>query len=77
MPFDARRWPNAVTIAWLIAERMGMGVHCQNALVTPCSIPPRFPLLLRRQCQRLKAASNAPAADRVRARRGRNFRGGD
>ena len=30
MPFDARRWPNAVTIGWLIAERMGMGVHCNK-----------------------------------------------
>ena len=30
MPFDASRWPNAVTIGWLIAERMGMGVHCQK-----------------------------------------------
>ena len=26
MPFDARRWTNAVTIGWLIAERMGMDV---------------------------------------------------
>jgi hypothetical protein len=31
MPFDARHWPNAVTIGWLIAERMG--VHC------PLTIP--------------------------------------
>ena len=30
MPFDARQWPNAVTIGWLIAERMGMGVHCRK-----------------------------------------------
>ena len=30
MPFDAQRWPNAVTIGWLIAERMGMGVHCNK-----------------------------------------------
>jgi hypothetical protein len=28
--FDAKRWPNAVTIRDLIAERMGMGVHCQK-----------------------------------------------
>jgi len=33
MLFDARRGPNAVTIGWLIAERMGMGVHC------PLTIP--------------------------------------
>jgi len=26
MRFDARRWTNAVTIGWLIAERMGMDV---------------------------------------------------
>ena len=30
MPFDARRWPNAVTIGRLIAERMGMDVHCNK-----------------------------------------------
>ena len=30
MPFDASRYPNAVTIGWLISERMGMGVHCQK-----------------------------------------------
>ena len=30
MPFDTHRWPNAVTIGWLIAERMGTGVHCQK-----------------------------------------------
>jgi hypothetical protein len=30
LPFDARRWPNAVTIGWLIAERMGMGVYCNK-----------------------------------------------
>ena len=29
MIFDAQRSPNAVTVAWLFAERMGMGVHCQ------------------------------------------------
>ena len=28
MPFDAQRWPNAVTIRDLIAERVG--VHCQK-----------------------------------------------
>jgi hypothetical protein len=26
MLFDAQRWPNAVTIGWLIAERIGRGV---------------------------------------------------
>jgi hypothetical protein len=30
MAFDPRRWPNAVTIGWLIAERMGMGIHCSK-----------------------------------------------
>ena len=30
MPFDARRYPNALTIRDLITERMGMGVHCQK-----------------------------------------------
>ena len=30
MPFEARRWPNAVTIAWLVSEGMGMGVHCNK-----------------------------------------------
>ena len=29
MPFDASRYPNAVTIGWLIAERMGR-VHCMK-----------------------------------------------
>jgi DNA-directed RNA polymerase subunit RPC12/RpoP len=28
MSFGARRYPNAVTIGWLIAEEMRMGVHC-------------------------------------------------
>ena len=41
MRFDARRWPNAVTIGWLIAERMGMGVHCnkcaRHVVVDPAS----------------------------------------
>ena len=27
MPLDARRWSNAVTTGWLIAE--GMGMHCK------------------------------------------------
>ena len=31
MIFDAQRSPNAVTVASLISERMGMGVHCNCA----------------------------------------------
>ena len=26
MPFDASRYPDAVTIGWLVTERMGMGL---------------------------------------------------
>jgi hypothetical protein len=43
MSFDSARWPDAVTISWLIAERMGMGVHCQkcahHAVLDPASPP--------------------------------------
>ena len=28
MPFDASHWPNAVTIAGLIAEGLPAGIHC-------------------------------------------------
>ena len=43
MPFDSARWPNAVTIAWLIAERMQMGVYCQkcarHVVLNPAALP--------------------------------------
>lgn len=29
MPFDARRWPNAMTVADLVERGMGTGAHCQ------------------------------------------------
>jgi len=35
MPFDARRWPNAVTVGRLIAERIGMGEHCNGRATSP------------------------------------------
>jgi hypothetical protein len=50
MPFDPSRWPNAVTIGWLIAERMGMGVHgskCgRHAVMDPAKLhmPPDTPV---------------------------------
>src|SRR4051794_65047 len=43
MRFDHARWPDAITLAWLINERMGMGVHCQtcarHAVLDPAALP--------------------------------------
>jgi DNA-directed RNA polymerase subunit RPC12/RpoP len=50
MPFDPDQWPNAVTIGWPIAERMGMGVHCQrcgmHAVLDPATLhlSPEMPM---------------------------------
>ena len=35
---DVRRYPNAVTIAWLIAEHMGLGVCCNKIYPFPTSM---------------------------------------
>ena len=72
MPFDARRWPNAVTIGRLIAERMGMDVHCNkcasNVGMDPAalSFAPETPIPAR------AGRSSARAVDQGRARRGQN-----
>lgn len=43
MAFDASKWPNAVTIGWLIRERLQLGVHCHPcgrfALFDPQALP--------------------------------------
>jgi len=43
MPFDTRRWPNAVTLATLIDEGLQVGLHCQpcgrHVVVTVRSLP--------------------------------------
>ena len=40
MPFDTRRWPNAVTVALLIAERMGMGCgkYARHVVIDPAAL---------------------------------------
>ena len=48
MPFVTRRWPNAVTVAWLIAERMGMGCgkYARHVVIDPAalSLAPETPV---------------------------------
>jgi hypothetical protein len=43
MPFDARRWPDAVTLAWLIEHGMDVGLHChpcgRHVVVPTSSLP--------------------------------------
>jgi len=50
MPFDARRWPNAMTIADLMKDGLLMGVHChpcgRHVVVDPATLPlaPELPV---------------------------------
>jgi len=76
MSFDPSRYPNAVTIGWLIAERMGMGVHCQKCARHVIMDPAKLHLAPETLVPRSPAASNARAAARSRPKRGRNGRGG-
>jgi hypothetical protein len=43
MPFDASRWPNAVTVADLIERAMQLGVHCltcgRHRVIEPATLP--------------------------------------
>jgi hypothetical protein len=56
MPFDTARYPNAVTVGWLIAERMGMGVHFH-----PCGSH----VVLNRRPSRLRPSWNGAARARA------------
>jgi len=77
MPFDARQWPNAVTIGWLIAERMGMGVHCQKCARHVVMDPAKLHLgFLRPLCRRSPGGSDACAAAPGRPKRARNGQSG-
>jgi hypothetical protein len=43
MPFDAARWPDAVTFQWLIDNEMQVGLHChpcgRHVIVSTSSLP--------------------------------------
>ena len=54
MPFDTRRWPNAVTIGWLIAEHMGMGVSLQQMRAARGQTPE----IAAEKSQRMEAGEN-------------------
>ena len=75
MPFDPSRYPNAVTIGWLIAERMGLGIHCQKCGGHVVMDPAKLHLAPETTVPSSLGASNARAAARSRPRRGRNGQG--
>ena len=43
LSFDPARWPNAVTLDWLIERQMGLGVHChpcgRHRVLDPATLP--------------------------------------
>lgn len=43
MSFDLQRWPDAVTIAWLIERGLDAGLHCypcgRHVVVKPAALP--------------------------------------
>lgn len=70
MGFAPLRWPNAVTIAWLIEQGEGVGVHCMKCarfvVMEPASLPfaretPLLALGGRYKCTRCGSTDTKPA----------------